>query len=183
MSKNASSDLLEGRIGQYQSPEWRPLLALVDELSGWFMWMGEVVLSDGVRLHSYKHRMTRRYLHLAEDGRAFLYVPSSRLEEPGRYRRISRTEAIEEAFNQLEWLHEGDDELLAMKGQIAQALAFADRDELMPVNEEWIARQHRIDAAQRTARSWERAHDPGFDEVRLGGEGDNFAGDLDLEVA
>jgi hypothetical protein len=33
------------------------------------MWMFEVRLSDGTPLHAYKHIDTRRYLHLASDGR------------------------------------------------------------------------------------------------------------------
>lgn len=57
-----------------ERPNWAPLLALVGvELTGWFMWMGEVELSDGARVHVYKHRDTRRSVHVAEDGRTFYY--------------------------------------------------------------------------------------------------------------
>jgi hypothetical protein len=41
----------------------------------------------------YKHIDTRRYLHLAADGRAFLYFPDS------RYREISPHQAIDLAFH------------------------------------------------------------------------------------
>ena len=57
-------------------PGWGPLERLADDdplLLGRFMWMGEVRLSDGRRLQSYKHIDTRRYLHLSEELAAFEY--------------------------------------------------------------------------------------------------------------
>ena len=42
-------------------------------LLGWFMWMYEAELDDGRRVHAYKHRMTREYLFLTDDERAFAY--------------------------------------------------------------------------------------------------------------
>ncbi|MEX2107821.1 MAG: hypothetical protein WD827_02900 [Solirubrobacterales bacterium] len=57
-------------MSQYETPNWDPL---IDFLAGNFMWMHEVELADGTRLHAYKHRETRRYLHLSSDGRAFFY--------------------------------------------------------------------------------------------------------------
>ena len=78
-------------------PDWQPLYDVVGvELAHWFMWMGGIELEDGGYVHPYKHRATRRYLHLAEDGRAFAYVPR------GRYREIPRREAIELAFERWE---------------------------------------------------------------------------------
>ena len=60
---------------QYSEPSWAPLRALVGaELAHWFMWMCEVELADGVQVQAYKHISTRRYLHLANDCRAFLYT-------------------------------------------------------------------------------------------------------------
>lgn len=38
------------------------------------MWMHEVELESGLRLHAYKHCDTRRYLHLDIEGRAFIYL-------------------------------------------------------------------------------------------------------------
>lgn len=35
--------------------------------------MCEIELKGGMRLHVYKHIDTRRYLHLTEDGRAFVF--------------------------------------------------------------------------------------------------------------
>jgi hypothetical protein len=55
---------------QGRTPEWQPLLdAVGEEIAANFMWMFEVRLSDGTPLHAYKHIDTRRYLHLASDGR------------------------------------------------------------------------------------------------------------------
>ena len=77
-------------------PNWRPLLELIGlELVDWFMWMFTIELSDGTRVHAYKHRTTRRYFHLGEDGRAFAYIPRS------SYLEIAPAEAIDEAFH--EW--------------------------------------------------------------------------------
>jgi hypothetical protein len=61
-----------GRLLQYDDPVWEPLLAAVGErLTGSFMWMHEEVLAGGLAVHAYKHKVTRRYLYLSEDGRAF----------------------------------------------------------------------------------------------------------------
>lgn len=60
-----------------------------------FMWMGTVQLTDGSRLQAYKHYWTRGYLHLADDGRAFVFVPKTRYEEvnpPWLLMRVLRKE-------------------------------------------------------------------------------------------
>ena len=49
-------------------PDWQPL---IDLLASEFMWMHAVPLDDGRTLHAYKHRWTRRYIHLTADGHAF----------------------------------------------------------------------------------------------------------------
>jgi len=59
------------------------------------MWMYTVQLADGTRLQAYKHYWTRNYLHLTEDGRAFVFVPKTRYEEvnpPWLLMRVLRTE-------------------------------------------------------------------------------------------
>ncbi len=58
---------------QCEVPDWGPLVDLAPDHVGDFMWMFEVELRGGDRLHAYKHRDTRRYLHLTSDGRAFAY--------------------------------------------------------------------------------------------------------------
>jgi hypothetical protein len=67
---------VRGRLLQYDNPVWEPLLAAVGErLTGGFMWMNEEVLASGRRVHAYKHRWTRRYVFLSEDGHAYEYAP------------------------------------------------------------------------------------------------------------
>lgn len=76
-----SRKAIRGRILKTHAPEWEPLLNLAPDHVGDFMWMGTVQLTDGTRLQAYKHYRTRDYLHLAEDGRAFVFVPKTRYEE------------------------------------------------------------------------------------------------------
>ena len=83
---------ISGRLVQFERPNWQPLIDLIGlELVRWFMWMNELELTGGTRAHAYKHVATRRYLHVAEDGRLFAYVR-------GRYREIDLEEALDEVF-------------------------------------------------------------------------------------
>jgi hypothetical protein len=72
---------IRGKRLQVEAPEWEPLLSLAPDHVDDFMWMGTVQLTDGTRLQMYKHYWTRGYLHLSEDGRAFVFVPKTRYEE------------------------------------------------------------------------------------------------------
>ncbi len=76
-----SRKLQRGKWLTVDAPEWEPLLNLAPDHVIDFMWMGTVQLTDGTRLQAYKHYWTRGYLHLAEDGRAFVFVPKTRYEE------------------------------------------------------------------------------------------------------
>lgn len=90
-----SRKAIRGRILKVDAPEWEPLLNLAPDLVVDFMWMGTVQLTDGTRLQMYKHYWTRNYLHLSEDGRAFVFVPKTRYEEvnpPWLLMRVLRTE-------------------------------------------------------------------------------------------
>ena len=70
----ATERTVRGEMGQYEQPEWKPLEeALADHILSQFMWMGEIRLETGEVLHAYKHRLTRRYLHLAADGTTYVY--------------------------------------------------------------------------------------------------------------
>jgi hypothetical protein len=90
-----SRKAIRGRILKVDAPEWEPLLNFAPDHIGDFMWMGTVQLTDGTRLQAYKHYWTRDYLHLAEDGRTFVFVPKARYEEvnpPWLLMRVLRTE-------------------------------------------------------------------------------------------
>jgi hypothetical protein len=73
------------------TPTWEPLLKLAPDDIEDFMWMFDVELDDGTRPHAYKHRWTRRYVHLTDDGRAFAYVWRED-KEMKRRRRLMRRE-------------------------------------------------------------------------------------------
>ena len=74
-------------------PVWGPLERVVGlQLAGSFMWMHEVQLTDGTRIHAYKHRFSRRYLHLTPDGQSF------RFEAPSRYRPSNLRADIRSVF-------------------------------------------------------------------------------------
>ncbi|HWK27914.1 MAG TPA: hypothetical protein VNS09_15220 [Solirubrobacter sp.] len=89
-------------VTQCSEPDWEPLIALVGlDVVGEFMWMGELALEGGLEVHAYKHRTTRRYLHLSVDGRAF------NGQVPGRYREWSMREALAEAFTDWDTLVPG----------------------------------------------------------------------------
>ena len=76
-----------------ERPDWEPLIELVGlEVVGCFMWMNELVLEDGARVHAYKHIATRRYLRVGVDGRVFAERPGDRYEE------VTPLAALEEAF-------------------------------------------------------------------------------------
>jgi hypothetical protein len=81
---------------QGDRPDWRPLQELVgDRVTGDFMWMYEVELSDGSSLQAYKHIDTRRYIHLDAGSAAFAY------ESPGRYREVPAADVLAEVFADL----------------------------------------------------------------------------------
>lgn len=74
----------------FERPDWGPLVRLAPARVDDFMWMFEVELEGGVRLHAYKHRETRGYLHLDHGGRAFAYIWDEKLAagEGGRYEQV-----------------------------------------------------------------------------------------------
>src|ERR1700759_1711469 len=86
--------LIRGGATQGEHPVWGTLEALLgdDELCGHFMWMFSVDLEDGRTLNAYKHRWTRRYFHLTDELRTFLYTGEN------LYREIDRRTAIQQVF-------------------------------------------------------------------------------------
>jgi len=90
-----SSNPKRGKFLRVDAPEWEPLLNLAPDHVVDFMWMGSVQLVDGTRIQAYKHYWTRDYLHLSDDGRAFVFVPKMRYEEvnpPWLLMRVLRKE-------------------------------------------------------------------------------------------
>jgi hypothetical protein len=86
---------IRGKNLRVEAPEWEPLLNLAPDHVVDFMWMGSVLLVDGTRIQVYKHYWTRHYLHLSNDGRAFVFVPKTRYEEvnpPWLLMRVLRKE-------------------------------------------------------------------------------------------
>lgn len=152
MTARTNATPIEGDIHQWTTPNWEPILGLVgSDLTGCFMWMGEIRLVDGTGVHAYKHRDTRRYCHIAEDGRAFEYVPPTFLERknPGSYRPIARLEAIDEAF--YDWKPFADlpvDELAEMTRAVNAARATARRGEVIAVDRAELALQREFERAE-----------------------------------
>jgi hypothetical protein len=82
-----------GETLRIDAPTWEPLLEFAPDHIDDFMWMFDVELEDGTRLHAYKHWWTRRYIHLADDGRAFAYIwpedwEDREDEEDAKYREV-----------------------------------------------------------------------------------------------
>lgn len=91
-------EAIAGQLRQHESPDWKPLVEILgNELAPWFMWMCEVELVDGGRIQAYKHVATRRYVHLADDGRALEHTAD------GNYRLVNLEHAIRHAFQG--WQH------------------------------------------------------------------------------
>jgi hypothetical protein len=86
----------KGETVNFEEPDWGPLLNVVhDDIASWFMWMHEVELEDGLRLHVFKHRWNRRSLHLSEEGKAYVYVwDEKHPERDGKYERVKLVDAM-----------------------------------------------------------------------------------------
>ena len=86
---------------QYDKPEWGPLLELAPDHIDDFMWMFEVELESGLRLHAYKHIETRKYLHLDKEGRAFVYIWPDDIgddDESSSYREVDPQRILREVL-------------------------------------------------------------------------------------
>jgi hypothetical protein len=107
---------IQGRIVQTDAPSWEPIVAvLADELAAWFMWMFEVELTDGVRLHAYKHTATRRYLFVGVDGHAYA------ADGTGHYLRRGLPTAIAQAFVGWEPAHPCQRDIIALRAAVERA--------------------------------------------------------------
>jgi len=113
---------IQGETRQCKKPDWRPLENLLcsDELCAHFMWMGDIELEDGTIVNEYKHRWTRQYLHLADDGRAFIYVGDE------RYQEADLTLAIGAVFLGWEGCEPTLEERVALQSALRKTLPAAD---------------------------------------------------------
>jgi hypothetical protein len=92
-----STRKLNGKMLPTDTPNWQPLIDLAGAYVDDFMWMFEVELEDGRRLHAYKHWWTRRYIHLTLDRRAFAYEYSGEFGSggPSWYREVDPKQHLE----------------------------------------------------------------------------------------
>ena len=102
---------------QYDTPDWTSLEALLgsDDLCAHFMWMFDVVLDDGTVLHADKHRWTRCYFHLADDGRAFYYVTDQ------LYHEVDPHTAIKDVFARWDCCKPTPEERRALRAALRRA--------------------------------------------------------------
>lgn len=87
-----------GGIVQYEEPVWEPLeRAVGEDLMFAFMWMFEVQTTEHRRFQAYKHRYTRRYLHVDHEGDAYAF----RGERDGRdrYQQVPLADALDDALS------------------------------------------------------------------------------------
>lgn len=93
--------LRKGRSLRVNEPEWEPLLNFAPDHVGDFMWMYAIELTDRTRLQAYKHYWTRDYLHLDDEGRAFIYAGKERYEEvnPPWLLRLVLREELERRYS------------------------------------------------------------------------------------
>jgi hypothetical protein len=122
MARMGKTRVYRGRSEQGERPEWGPLRDVVGEqVMGDFMWMYEVMLTDGTALQVYKHIDTRRSVHLASDGTVFVFEP------PDRYRRFPAADVFAEVFAPLPRLAGVTDEQIAASQAVLEQLGAGDR--------------------------------------------------------
>lgn len=97
---------------QFDEPDWEPLLNVVEQdVVGDFMWMCEVELADGTRIHCYKHRWNRQSLHLSARGEAFYFVWTADdddydPDEPSRYQPVRLSFMLRQVLGWPAWPEE-----------------------------------------------------------------------------
>ena len=87
---NRSKRRLKGKMVEPPQPlNWKPLVELAGRQAEDFMLMFDVELENGLRLTAFKHCWTWCYIHLARDGRAFVFEHDGRdLDKPDWYREV-----------------------------------------------------------------------------------------------
>lgn len=112
-----------GSMRQCDTPNWDSLQQLLgsDDLCDHFMWMHDVELEDGTVVDAYKHRWTRRYVHLAADGRAFSYAYDYGYEKDC-YTPIDAYIAIAVAFERWECCRPTPEDKAALRSAVQRAV-------------------------------------------------------------
>lgn len=101
--------VLTGVTIQGEEPDWGPLENVLEfDVCDDFMWMFEVELEDGTRLHAYKHYWNRRYLHLSARGEAYFYVWKADDQDwdpdaPSEYERLQLHRALSAVLGSPRW--------------------------------------------------------------------------------
>jgi hypothetical protein len=116
----AEEAYIHGGIVQFEEPRWEPLERFVgDELMWAFMWMFEVQTTEYRRFQAYKHKYTRRYLHLDHQGDAYAFRGEHRGRD--RYVRVPLADALEEALCSWEQLGATAEDLATVGAAIDRA--------------------------------------------------------------
>lgn len=104
-SSTDTKQTMTGELLQFDDPDWRGLKHFVeDEVMAEFMWMCETALEDGTRIHAYKHRWNRRYLHLGRCGEAFVYIDADEAAtDASRYRPVRLAMALAAVLGPPSW--------------------------------------------------------------------------------
>jgi len=76
-------------------PDWRPLIQFAPDEVPDFMWMFRDFLEDGSVVEAYKHTWTRQYLHLDEEGRAYVFLGGGR---DASYEEVDRDALLEDVL-------------------------------------------------------------------------------------
>jgi hypothetical protein len=98
-----------GKSSERREPIWEPLLEVLPDDIDDFMWMGEVILTEGTQIQLYKHYWTRRYLCLDLGGRFWMNRENDRWEEAQDPKQMLRVvfagrESRARIVRQNEWL-------------------------------------------------------------------------------
>ena len=111
-------------------PEWAPLLRHVGPfLARWFMYMGRYRLDDGTHLHAYKHVDTRRYFHLHDDLRCFVFAGDE------MYAEVPRHATMLQVFGDYGSYPSGQDEFKVYRSAVEVAEYLAELRDDDPVGE------------------------------------------------
>lgn len=106
MARKQPADGIAGERIRCTEPDWEPLRNLLDdEVVEGFMWMGEIALENGTKLQIFKHRWSRRSIHLSSSGEAYYYdwEPEDDPDRPRLYVKLPVHEALAAVLGWPRW--------------------------------------------------------------------------------